>query len=472
MNNTFVDGRRRQARVVARNEHVNLGLAVDVEKSDGSRTLLVPVHQGRRHARLPRASGPPTRTSSARSAPTSSRPTTSPAPPSRSPTPAPSAPSSRCPGSCPARASSSASAPSTTRPSTRAPTRARWPSSASRKVVTLTSTYDHRIIQGAESGLFLKSVHELLLGERRLLRRRLPLARRALRGRAVAPRRQPDRPRGGHARASRCSRHAHQHVPGARPPHRRPRPAAWQGAARCTRSSTRHLRAHHLGPRPRVPRPTASPGATRMPLGDILDVLRDAYCRTIGIEYMHIQEPDAEALDPGAASRASTSTLDTDEQRHILDRLNAAEAFEKFLATKYVGPKRFGLEGAESAIPMLDAVLDGGGRRRPRRGGDGHGPPRPPQRAGQHRRQELRADLPEFEGASTRTSVQGSGDVKYHLGPGRQVRRAASGATIDGRRWPPTRRHLEAVDPVVEGMVRAKQDQIDRARHATRCCRC
>ena len=67
--------------------------------------------------------------------------------------------------------------------------------------------------------------------------------------------------------------------------------------------------------------------------------------------------PRGAALDPGAGRGRARSSSRTDEQRHILGRLNAAEAFEKFLATKYVGQKRFGLEGAESAIPILDAIL-------------------------------------------------------------------------------------------------------------------
>src|SRR5439155_13803686 len=97
-------------------------------------------------------------------------------------------------------------------------------------------------------------------------------------------------------------------------------------------------------------------GRDRLPLGDILHVLRDAYSRSIGVEYMHIQEPDQRDWIQHRVE-GTTAQVDADEQRHILERLNAAEAFEKFLATKYVGAKRFGLEGGESAIPLLDAVL-------------------------------------------------------------------------------------------------------------------
>src|SRR5207247_518045 len=79
-------------------------------------------------------------------------------------------------------------------------------------------------------------------------------------------------------------------------------------------------------------------------LGELLQVLRDAYCRTVGIEYMHIMDPAQKQWIQRYVEGVDTH-LSADEQRHILARLNAAEAFEKFLHTKYVGQKRFGLEG-------------------------------------------------------------------------------------------------------------------------------
>ena len=104
-------------------------------------------------------------------------------------------------------------------------------------------------------------------------------------------------------------------------------------------------------------------GAEEMKLGDLLHVLRDAYCRTIGVEYMHIQHSDEQRWIQSQLEGVQVR-LSPDELRRLLERLNAAEAFEKFLATKYVGTKRFGLEGAESAIPILDSILsaaaDGG----------------------------------------------------------------------------------------------------------------
>ena len=97
-------------------------------------------------------------------------------------------------------------------------------------------------------------------------------------------------------------------------------------------------------------------GVPKMRLGDLLGVLRDAYCRTIGVEYMHIQNTDEQRWIQEKFEGPQTPTSKAQQDR-ILERLNAAESFEKFLATKYVGTKRFGIEGAESAIPILDSVL-------------------------------------------------------------------------------------------------------------------
>ena len=146
-------------------------------------------------------------------------------------------------------------------------------------------------------------------------------------------------------------------------------------------------------------------------------MLRDSYCRTVGIEYMHIQDPEQRAWiqEPRRARRTPRPTRE--EQLRILRRLNAAEAFETFLQTKYVGQKRFSLEGGESVIPLLDADPVRG-RRRPGLDEVGIGMA--------HRgRLNVLANIAgksygqifrEFEGNHDPKSVQGSGDVKYHLG--------------------------------------------------------
>jgi 2-oxoglutarate dehydrogenase E1 component len=200
-------------------------------------------------------------------------------------------------------------------------------------------------------------------------------------------------------------------------------------------------------------------GQDTMKLGDILGVLRDAYCRTVGVEYMHIQEPDQKHWIQQHVEGTSTR-LPPEEHRHILGRLNAAEALEKFLETKYIGQKRFGLEGAESAIPLLDAVLDEAAKAGMESGVLGMA----------HRgRLNVLINIvgknygelfKEFEGNIDPETTQGSGDVKYHKGFSGKFT-GLSGKTIDVY-LSANPSHLEAVDPVVEGMARARQDLLDR----------
>src|SRR5262249_59511145 len=149
-----------------------------------------------------------------------------------------------------------------------------------------------------------------------------------------------------------------------------------------------------------------------------------------------------------------------DEQRHILGRLNAAEAFETFLQTKFVGQRRFSLEGGESLIPLLDEVLGNSATRGLDEVVIGMA----------HRgRLNVLANIVgkpyekifnEFEGHLDPKSTQGSGDVKYHLGmTGKFTTSDGEHATTVSVVANPS--HLEAVDPVVEGIVRAKQDRLD-----------
>ena len=200
-------------------------------------------------------------------------------------------------------------------------------------------------------------------------------------------------------------------------------------------------------------------GKRVMPLRDVLGVLRDAYCRTIGVEYMHLQEPEQRAWLQTHVERPAERP-DRGSQLHVLERLGAAEAFEAFLQTKYVGQKRFSLEGAESTIPLLDAVLGGAAHSgldevvigMPHRG-----------RlnvlaniVGKSYRQIFR----EFEGAVDPGTAHGSGDVKYHLGAVGNFSNPAGESTTVSLCSNPS--HLEAVDGVLEGVVRAKQDVLDR----------
>ncbi len=202
----------------------------------------------------------------------------------------------------------------------------------------------------------------------------------------------------------------------------------------------------------------ATVGRTRrMKLGDLLGVLRDAYCRTVGVEYMHIQEPEEKRWIQERIEGADT-TLSGEDHRRILSQLNAAEALSNFLGTKYVGQKRFGLEGAESTVPLLDAVLTCAADE-----------PLAEVVMGMAHRGRLNVLVnlvgksyhelfKEFEGAITTEQIQGSGDVKYHLGQiGAYESPSGKHLLVELAANPS---HLEAVDPVVVGMARARMDNI------------
>ncbi|MBO0921622.1 multifunctional oxoglutarate decarboxylase/oxoglutarate dehydrogenase thiamine pyrophosphate-binding subunit/dihydrolipoyllysine-residue succinyltransferase subunit [Cellulomonas sp. zg-ZUI222] len=322
------------------------------------------------------------------------------------------------------------------------------------KVLTVTSTYDHRIIQGAQSGDFLRILSRKLLGEDGFY------------DRVFAALRVPYEP----VRWVRDANHD--------PDAEAIKPARVAELIHAYRSRG-HLMADTdpLAYRQRkhpdldvqnhgltlwdLDRtfPTGGfTGRSRATLRDVLGLLRDSYCRTVGAEYMHLQDPRQrrwlqERLESGYARTPR------EDQLRILRRLNAAEAFETFLQTKFVGQKRFSLEGGESLIPLLDAILsraaDGGldevGIGMAHRG-----------------RLNVLANIAgksygqifsEFEGNQDPKSVQGSGDVKYHLGT-EGVFTAESGATT-AVYLAANPSHLEAVDPVLEGIVRAKQDRID-----------
>ncbi|MGI8407130.1 MAG: multifunctional oxoglutarate decarboxylase/oxoglutarate dehydrogenase thiamine pyrophosphate-binding subunit/dihydrolipoyllysine-residue succinyltransferase subunit, partial [Actinomycetota bacterium] len=165
-------------------------------------------------------------------------------------------------------------------------------------------------------------------------------------------------------------------------------------------------------------------GEHKMPLRKIIDTLRDAYCGTFGIEYMHISEVDRKQW---LQERVETTPkpLTREDKKHILDKLNSSEAFERFLHSKYTGQKRFSLEGAESVIPMLDSLLEEAANSGLVETVIGMS----------HRcRLNVLANIvgksfseifKEFEGSIDDSSVQGSGDVKYHLGmTGRFVARS------------------------------------------------
>jgi 2-oxoglutarate dehydrogenase E1 component len=330
------------------------------------------------------------------------------------------------------------------------------------RIVTLTSTYDHRVIQGAESGEFLGSVHRLVLGEDQFYDD-------VFRSFGV-----PYEPARWSADVSIDDAiSADEKV------------VSVQQLINMYRVRG-HLIAHldplgrtevHTHPELDINQhgltiwdlerefPTDGLAGTRsMKLHDILGVLRDAYSRTVGVEYMHIQEPDQKAWIQEQVEGVD-NTVTPEEQRRILERLNAAEAFERFLHTKYLGHKRFSLEGAETLIPMLDALLNEAADAGITEAVLGMA----------HRgRLNVLANVigksygqifREFEGELDPMSSQGSGDVKYHLGArGTHTTPAGEKVALTLASNPS---HLEAVDPVVEGMARAKEDASDDERHGT-----
>jgi 2-oxoglutarate dehydrogenase E1 component len=324
------------------------------------------------------------------------------------------------------------------------------------KTMTLTSTYDHRVIQGAQSGDFLRVIHGLLLGEDGFYDNvftslRIPYEPvRWVPDIAVSH----DEEIGRQARVLELihSYRVRGHLMADTDP------LEYSQRSHPDLDVTSHgLTLWDLDRE----FATGSFGGDRpfLKLRDILGILRDAYCRTIGIEYMHIQDPEQRAwVQARVENRADR--MPREDQLRILHKLNEAEAFETFLQTKYVGQKRFSLEGGESTIPLLDEVINQAAESglveaaigMPHRGrlnvlanvvGKSYG-------------QIFR----EFEGNIDPRTVQGSGDVKYHLGADGEVT-TDSGATIKVS-LSANPSHLEAVDPVLEGIARAKQDVLDR----------
>ena len=320
------------------------------------------------------------------------------------------------------------------------------------KIITLTSTYDHRIIQGAESGDFLRRVHRLLLGEDGFYDEIFT----SLRVPYEPIRWVQDIPEGEVDKTARVlelieSYRTRGHLMADTDPlnyrQRRHPDLDVLSHGLTLWDLDREFAVGGFG------------GEAHMKLRDVLGLLRDSYCRTIGTEYMHIADPEQRAwLEERIEVPHQKPT--GNEQKYILSKLNAAEAFETFLQTKYVGQKRFSLEGGETVIPLLDAVLD---------------------KSAEYELDEVVVGMPhrgrlnvlanivgkpisqifrEFEGNLDPGQAHGSGDVKYHLGAeGKYFRMFGDGETKVSLTANPS--HLEAVDPVLEGIVRAKQDLLD-----------
>ena len=323
------------------------------------------------------------------------------------------------------------------------------------KTITLTSTYDHRIIQGAQSGEFLRRMHQLLLGEDGFyddIFASLRIPYEPVRWSPDIPdSREGDLDKGALVMEVIHAYRVRGHLMADTDP------LEFEIRRHPDLDITEHRLT--LWDLDREFAVGGFAGERRMKLRDVLGVLRDSYCRRVGIEYMHIQDPSQRRWIQQHVERPAERP-DPAEQLHVLERLNAAEAFENFLQTKYVGQKRFSLEGGESAIPILDEILQGAAEDAldevvigmPHRGrlnvlanivGKSYG-------------QIFR----EFEGNVDPKTAHGSGDVKYHLGADGIFRGRDDVSVPVHLTSNPS--HLEAVDPVVEGIVRAKQDVLDK----------
>lgn len=327
------------------------------------------------------------------------------------------------------------------------------------KLMTLTSTYDHRIIQGAESGDFLRTIHNLLLDDEFYdeIFRALGIPYEPVRWRID----NPDSIEDKNARvieliaAYRNRGHLMADIDPLRLDKTRFRSHPDLDV------NTHGLTLWDLDREFKV---NGFAGQTNKKLRDILGLLRDAYCRHIGVEYTHILEPEQQQwLQDRIEIKHAKPTVA--EQKYILSKLNAAEAFETFLQTKYVGQKRFSLEGAETVIPMMDAAID---------------------QCAEHGLNEVVIGMPhrgrlnvlanivgkpysqiftEFEGNLNPSQAHGSGDVKYHLGAnGTYIQMFGDNDISVSLVANPS--HLEAVDPVLEGIVRAKQDLLESGEEA------
>lgn len=195
----------------------------------------------------------------------------------------------------------------------------------------------------------------------------------------------------------------------------------------------------------------------RLPLREIIDIIRSTYCNRIGAEYMHINETEQKRwVQQRLEGSRARSVYSSEQKRHILDRLTAANSLEEYLHTKYVGQKRFSLEGGESLIPLLDNIIQCGGNSELQEIVIGMA----------HRGRlnvlvnilgKMPSDLfGEFEGKHVQNG-NGSGDVKYHLGYSSDIATGNNGSLHLTLAFNPS--HLEIIDPVVEGSVRARQDR-------------
>jgi 2-oxoglutarate dehydrogenase E1 component len=330
------------------------------------------------------------------------------------------------------------------------------------KVLTISSTYDHRIIQGAESGLLLKQVHELLLGQHNFydeVFRDLEINYPPMRW----------------AKDHNPSLFGGDHI----------REQIIKQARVLELINAYRIRGHLLAdidPLNMTPHHAAEldlenygltiwdldrefitgglHGTESATLREILDILRKAYCGKVGIEYRHIQSKVEKEWIREQVRRefVDTEPLTVEIKKQLLQKLIEAEQFEQFLHKKYLGQKRFSLEGTETVIPLLDQLVEGSADR-----GVGEIFMGMAHRGRLNVLANIVGDFAEriftaFEGTVHPNFPADEGDVKYHQGAkGSRIARNGRKISIQLSCNPS---HLEFVDPVVEGMARARQDEL------------
>ncbi|HTO87836.1 MAG TPA: multifunctional oxoglutarate decarboxylase/oxoglutarate dehydrogenase thiamine pyrophosphate-binding subunit/dihydrolipoyllysine-residue succinyltransferase subunit [Thermoanaerobaculia bacterium] len=326
------------------------------------------------------------------------------------------------------------------------------------KVINFSSTYDHRIIQGAESGLFLARVEDLLLGGRGFYEQVFSDLEVPFRPYRWAVDRNPAPSQDGRS---------------------------WEIAKEAQvlgLINAYRVRGHliadtdPLGFHPVVDHPELDletygltiwdldrefwtghlAGGDYMPLRDIIAVMRRVYCGKVGIEYRFISSPEEKEWIRNRVG-APPEVLPSAVRRKILEKLIAAEEFERFLGTRFLGQRRYSVEGCDTAIPLLDRLIEGAAERGIEEVTLGMS----------HRgRLNIMANVvgnsaerifAGFEGTVHPDFPADEGDVKYHQGA--QTERVAEGGRRIVISVPSNPSHLEAVDPVVEGKVRAKQER-------------
>ncbi len=330
------------------------------------------------------------------------------------------------------------------------------------KVMNITSTYDHRIIQGAESGLFLKAIHDHLLGEHNFYDEIFEDLRVPLKPLRWMSDYQP----GTFSQSTNAEEIEKQ-------------------AQVLQLINMYRVRGHLIADLDPLGAQNTYfpdldpasykltfwdydrvfitggliPGLKTATLREILEILQKTYCEKIGIEYMHIQNSEEKAwLQSKMEPIKNSPNFSNEFKLNILDKLIKAELFEHFIHNRFIGHKRFSIEGSETLLPVLDLILNEAAEADIQEVVMGMA----------HRGRlnvltniigiSYESILSEFEDIVDPNSIEGSGDVKYHLGASGIYRTANGKEIIVTLSSNPS--HLEWVDPVVEGIVRAKQTRL------------